>query len=343
MFRRLVSFLLVFIFIMQGLFLGTEAQIGSFKGKLLGDTLTIRLFGEEVSSAIALKIQLSFSDPDVAHLASTQPKFEASGARELLTEADSEKNIISVIWDGDITNNEAKITAMLAPGTKSGRTNILVTKVEKAGGVDITDKIVFLVNPQGVAAFELKDSNVLGNISILDPGELTSPGRAAIAFRAEKNTANVIANLNNSPVDFVAGDTGVAIVNLPEEGGNLPLKLSVNFGSYTETVNLGVINISPPAPPRGSPHIRRAVAYNDSLKRLRIEGERFGVVRFGKENTKITLIPQSQSVSRFSLLPRLARVHLSTSQCIPEGSYINISHPAGTASKKITVVGNCED
>ena len=246
------------------------------------------------------------------------------------------------MWDGDITNNEAKITAMLTPGTKSGRTNISVIKVEKAGGVDISDSIAFLVNPKGVAAFELKDSNVLGNISILDPGDLTSPGRAAIAFRTEKNSTNIFANLNGSPVDFVDSDVGVAIVDLPEGGGNLPLKLNVTFGSYKETVNLGVINVQEPTPPGKGPHIRHAVAYNDALKKLRIEGERFGVVRFGKENTKITIVPQSQSASRFSLLPRLARVRLGSNICIPAGSYVNITHPAGTAAKKINVVGECD-
>lgn len=342
MFKRLVSVLLVLVLCSFNSFNSADAQIGSFKGKLLGDTLTIRLFGEDVTSAIALKIQLSFSDPDVAHLDLASPKFEANGARELITEADPDTNTITVVWDGDITNNEAKITAMLAPGTKSGRTNISITKVEKAGGVDITDSIVFLVNPKGVAAFELKDSNVLGNISILDPGDLTGPGRAAIAFRTEKDTSGVIASLNGSPVDFVGSDVGVAIVNLPEDGGNLPLKLNVNSSGYKETVNLGVVSVLAPTPPGNGPHIRRAVAYNESLKKLRIEGDRFGVVRFGKENTKITIIPQSQSASRFSLLPRLARVRLGSTQCIPEGSYVNISHPAGTAAKKIQVLGQCD-
>ena len=125
-------------------------------------------------------------------------------------------------------------------------------------------------------------------------------------------------------------------------GGNLPLKLNVSSGNYKETVNLGVINVLASTPPGRGPYIRRAVAYNDVLKKLRIEGERFGVVRFGKENTKITIVPQSQSASRFSLLPRLARVRLSSNTCIPVGSYVNITHPAGTAAKKIDVVGNCD-
>lgn len=322
--------------------LGSFAQ-NQFRGKLSNDTFTIRIFGQPINLSPGLTVTLSFTDPEIARLDSSRPVFNALGATELITESNPGTNEVTVVWDGYITNNEAKIIAMLAPGTKAGATRIHVSKVQIAGGVDITDSIAYRIEGDSVYNFEVKDSVLLGNISLNEPQKLVAPGKAAISFSTEKPFNNVSVTLNGIPVELVKSNIGVALVNLPEHGGNIDLALKVVQGSFSETANIGELVVAPPANEGRKPFIYNAVADNRLLPtKLSINGRRFGVRRFGEENTTVEVVPPKQSISNIDLKSRRARGEFNSS-CIPDGSYVNISTPAGTAVSKFVVVGNCSD
>lgn len=342
MIKRLVFLLLALFFVLSQILFSKASADHTFRGRLMKDTITIRLLGQAVNLGPALNVTLSFGDPEVARLDSSNPAFEGLGVNALLTQSYPESNMVSVVWDDYIVNNEVRIITKLVPLTKAGRTGIKVKKVETVGGRDITDSIVALVEPQEVVAIGIKDSNFLGNIDLIEQGELTAPGKAAVAFEVERiPQANVLTRLNGSQVDFIDDNTGVAIVDLPEDGGKLDLELEVSSSVTKEKVNIGTIDVLPSTGPGRRPHVRRAFADNNGTRKLRIEGRRFGVLRFGRDDTKIEVVPANQDRERINLWKRQARFRLSESECVQEGSYVNVSHPAGTDAKKIIVVGEC--
>ncbi len=105
------------------------------------DTFTINVSGNTLSSTTALNIMISISPSGSANL-DTSLTFKGTGATQLLTDVNQGTGTLSVVWNGTLTNNSATITGMLKPGTASGTPVLTITKIEKAGGIDITKEVV---------------------------------------------------------------------------------------------------------------------------------------------------------------------------------------------------------
>ena len=135
---------------------------------------------------------------------------------------------------------------------------------------------------------------------------------------------------------------GIATVDLPTNENTLNLNLSISKQNQSTTINLGSIKIDSGTSNIYPPYIRKAIAVNyPSYTDFQIDGKQFGVRRFGKENTSIQVVPTSTVITNNNLRRRLSRQQLVPTNCIPYGSYVNIAHPAGTTTKKITVIHSC--
>ena len=331
-----IVMLLAVIFILG--FLKARAEI---IGGLDKDTVNIKLYGHPINWGSALNIKLSVSNPNVANLSLESPTFNAQSANALLTSSDPSSGTVTVLWDGYIPNNEADIEVKLAPGTTKGLTNISVDKVELAGGFDITDKIVVRLDNSTVVNTAGKQVTPLGDFELIDPGTLVSPGRATISFDAQGIPANLVAKLNGEEVSFL-DMTGLAQVTLPHSGDELKLTLDVTSGNQNKLVNLGKVRIIENNGPKFPARISRVVAYNDTQgPKLRIRGRRFGVRMFGKENTIVKVVPQDVKMSSNKLKRFRGRGKITKANCVQKGSYVNVVHSAGTATKKIHVKGEC--
>ncbi len=312
-------------------------------GGLNNDTFKIKLYGGPINLAPAVNVKISFSNPNVVSLSSEPPGFYAFGVNKLLTSSDPDNNIISAVWDDVISNDEATIIFMLVPGSVKGFSSVKLEKVETAGGLDITDRIVSVLDKTSVintAGLVIAEA---GEFELLDPGKLISPGKAAIAFRIDNiKEKSISAKLNGKDVEFVNDKVGIATVDLPTNENTLNLNLSISKQNQSTTINLGSIKIDSGTSNIYPPYIRKAIAVNyPSYTDFQIDGKQFGVRRFGKENTSIQVVPTSTVITNNNLRRRLSRQQLVPTNCIPYGSYVNIAHPAGTTTKKITVIHSC--
>ena len=101
-------------------------------------TYTIVLKGSDLASTSALNITYSTSASDFTPGSSIT--FKGTGASLLLSNVDTSKKIISVVWSGAITDSTVTITGNLT-GNVNSSSAINVTKVEKSGGVNITSSV----------------------------------------------------------------------------------------------------------------------------------------------------------------------------------------------------------
>ena len=317
----------------------SKAQPGE---SLSTDTITMRLFGTPINLTPALNIKVSFTSPDVVNLSNEPPSFQALGASELLTSSDPDSQTISVIWDGTITNNEAKITFMLEPGRVKGLTAIMIDSVETAGGRDITGSIVVLLDKQNIVNSIGTVATSFGDFTLVKPEKLIAPGRAAVIFRAENIKDGLSALLNGSSVEFTEDGFGVGIVDLPESGGKLNLTLGLLLAGRSEKINLGTVNIERPGGIGLPPRIDKVLGFNTlGGPKLQIKGRQFGVKRFGRDGVTVEILPSEQVLKNRYLESRSTKGTLRQTRCIKEGAYVNISHEAGTDAKKVTVLGEC--
>lgn len=100
---------------------------------------TITLTGSELNSTSGLNITYALS-PSSSFQLDTGISFQASGATLLLSNIDVTRNLISIVWSGNITNGVLVLNGKLA-GSPTNSSNISIIKIEKAGGGDITNLI----------------------------------------------------------------------------------------------------------------------------------------------------------------------------------------------------------
>ncbi len=309
---------------------------------LSNNTFKITLYGTPINLAPAFNIQLSFSNPEVASLSTEPPEFKALNVHQLITASNPDTNTISAVWDDMIPNNEATITFMLTPGTTKGFSTIKIDKVETARGLDITDSIISVIENPNVINTAGITTTRFGEFTLLDPGKLTSPGKAAIAFRAKNIPGDVKVTLNGEKVDFINNELGIAVISLLPDNDQLNLNLSILQEDQSTTINLGKLKVDKGTSELYPPHIRQATAINHlNYTDFKIEGKQFGVKRFGKDGTSIQIVPGALPITNDHLRSRRTRQLLNPTDCIPYGSYVNLSHSAGTTTKKISVVNPC--
>ena len=128
---------------------GTISSTSSSTGGLSSDTFDITLMSSTLNSTTALNVYVSFSPQSVA-LLDKDITFYGNGIEQLLTDVDTIKNILTVVWMGALTDDTAHIAGMLKPGTLSGSTSISVNKIEAVGGIDITNKVTTTISPTSI-------------------------------------------------------------------------------------------------------------------------------------------------------------------------------------------------
>ncbi len=329
------------IFLNTGFFYCLKAHAEIFDG-LSNNTFKITLYGTPINLAPAVNIQLSFSNPEVASLSTEPPEFKALNVHQLITASNPDTNTLSAVWDDMIPNNEATITFMLTPGTAKGFSTIKIDKVETARGLDITNSIISVIENPNIINTAGIITTGFGEFTLLDPGKLISPGKAAIAFRVKNIPGNIKATLNGEDVNFIDNELGIAVINLLSDNDQLDLNLSILEEDQSTTINLGKVKVDKGTSGLYPPHIRKATAINHlNYTDFEIEGRQFGVKRFGKDGTNIQIVPGARPITNDHLRSRRTRQLLNPTDCIPYGSYVNLSHSAGTTTKKISVVNHC--
>ena len=305
----------------------STSSTGGAGGMLSSDTLTITINGQSVNQTSALNVTVAFSDPTVAQL-DTGVTFMGTGAAQLLTDVNATTGVLTAVWSGNITDGVATITGMLKPGTMGGTSMISVTKVEAAGGTDITGSVVATVNPTSVT----NSSPTAGSFALIGPDSAVGPGKVAVAISGLKTSG---VKLNGAVVDFVSGTVGIAEVTLPSAAGSVDLK--VTSGGMTTSIGTLTVTAGNGTKP---PKVNSARAQNNSTSTiLRILGQ-----RFPKDTTSVEIVPTDHATSSpITVKGKVVKAVYSHAECLPNGSYVNVTTPGGTASKKIKVKGSCSN
>ncbi|MBI1858570.1 MAG: hypothetical protein HYR97_05600 [Candidatus Melainabacteria bacterium] len=312
----------------------SSSSTSGVPGNLDNDTLTVTITGDAVNTANALNVTIAFGDSSIAQLASANPTFMGTGATQLLTAADSATGVLTAVWDGTVTDNAVTLTAMLAAGAMAGTTSIGVAKVEAAGGVDITGSVVAQVSPESVTNGAAVAGDC-GSFALLAPTSVTGPGEAAVGFSVSNAGSGLSGTLNGSMVDFSGDGAGVAIVDLPSSG-DLDLSLSVSCVGASDTIALGSIMVN--AGDGGkAPTVRRATAKNKSAKTT--------LTVFGKKlkGASFDIVPTDKTATAEKVGGKRIKATFDPAECIPDGSFVNVSTPSGTDAKAIKVMGACSN
>lgn len=302
----------------------TSSTSSTGGGALDKSTITVTVNGTAVNQTNALNVTVSFSDSSVAKLTSDNPTFMGTGATQLLSASDPTTSVLTAVWTGTISNGIATIVGMLAAGTMAGTTMIGVTKVEAAGGTDITGSVVATVDPTSVT----NGAGAAGVFVLIGPEEVTGPGKAAIAISGSAMSAT----LNGKKVDFVKSNVGIAIVDVPAMGS-----LSLSLTADGVMSDLGSVSVT--AGTGKAPKVNSASATNKSSgTKLVVTGK-----KFSKTDTTVEIVPTDRSASSTTVKGAAIKASYASSECIPNGSYVNVSTPGGTSAKKIKVHGSCSN
>ncbi|MBI3591299.1 MAG: hypothetical protein HY094_08000 [Candidatus Melainabacteria bacterium] len=301
-------------------------------GKLSTDTITVTINGAPVDATNALNVTLAFSDAGVVSL-DTGVTFMGTGATQLLTDVDTTKNVLTAVWNNNTTDGKAVLTAMLKAGSMAGTTMISVSKVEAAGGTDITSNVVATVDPSSVT--NSAGTSLVGTFGLVAPDSVTGPGKVAVAFTADGTPSSFSATLNGSKVEFFdMSSVGVAIVNIPSSG-DLTLMLAVTASGMTTSVDLGTISVD-----QGSgkkPSVNSASASNKSSgTNLIVTGKKL-------KDATIEIVPTDRTATSTTAKGANIKATYDSSECIPSGSFVNVSTAGGTAAKKIKAHGSCSN
>ena len=185
------------------------------------DTYTITLTNKSGkislnSPTTALNIKVAPGGQDVSGL-NTGVSLKATGATALLTNVDSIANIITVVWSGGISDGKAIITGKLKQGNTIAP-NFLVTKVEKDGGLNITDDLNITVN---LSSSELPSSSSSSSGSSVSSSSssgstaiLSSSGGSTIMSSSEPSITL------SGPEEFVVKRPGLNTFKLKVKGAN---------------------------------------------------------------------------------------------------------------------------
>lgn len=126
-------FLLVLIIAISGV-IGLSAN-----SQTTTSTYTIVLSGGDLKTTSGVNISYVLS-PSSGFQLDSGVTFKANGASLLLSNVDTTKNIISLVWSGTITDGVITITGKLT-GSPTASSAISISKVEKGGGVNITSAV----------------------------------------------------------------------------------------------------------------------------------------------------------------------------------------------------------
>ena len=314
----------------------TSSTSSTGGGALDKDTFTIMVTGEAVKQTSALNVTVAFGDSSIVQL-DTGATVSGSGISSLLTDVNTTTNVLSAVWSGTSTDGTVTLTGKLKPGTMGGTTTIGVAKVEAAGSTDITSSVAVTIDPTSVTNGSGSSSSGVGSFSLIGPTSATGPGKVAVSFSATGAPSNLTATLNGSKVEFNSAKTvGTAIVDI-SSGTSVALSLAASSSGTSSTVNLGSIAVTQGTGKKVS--VKTASANNKSAStKLSVTG-----MGYVKDATTVTVVPTNRTATTTSVMGASIKATYPSSECIPSGSYVNVSTAAGTAAKKIKVRGACSN
>lgn len=299
-------------------------------GMLSADTVTITINGQALSATNAVNVTLAFGTNGVATVDTASPTFMGTGASQLLTSING--NVVTAVWDGAVTDNQVVLTAMLKAGSVSGSTTVSVSKVEVAGGTDVTDSVAATVNPPTVTNSGSGGSSTSsGSFVLLGPTTVTGPGKAAIAFSASGLKKGSVVKLNGMTVKlFDNNSVGIGIVKFTG-AGSVPLTLKVGKSE----VNLGTLTVT--AGSGTAPKVKSASARNSSsLTKLKVKGSNLS-------GATVTIVPTDRSATSTDATDKVINAEYSSDECIPNGSFVNVTTTGGTSAKRVSTKGSCSN
>lgn len=309
----------------------TSSTTGGPGGQLSADTFTVTIDGESVATTNALNVTVTFSDPSVVSL-DTGVTFMGTGATQLLTDVNVTTGVLTVVWDGTITDNRAVLTGMLKAGSTAGTSTITVGKVEASGGNDISGAVAVTVDPD-----EVTNSSTTGpgpggaTFELFGPNAVTGPGKAAFAIKVTGGSGSLSATVNGKAVDFIGSDAGVVVLDLPSSGS-----LDLTLTSGGTDVDLGSVTVN--AGSGKAPSIKRANATNKKKSsKLVVNGKNL-------KGASATVIPAASDRTATKTNNKKANAFVAkfpADECVPNGSYVNVSTAGGADAKKIKVKGSC--
>ena len=309
---------------------------GGAAGMLSADSITVAVTGDAIKGTTAVNVTVAISDKTVADLDSATPTFMGNGATQLLTDIKTDTGVLTAVWSGSITDGVANITAMLKAGSMAGDTMISVTKVEVAGGTDVTSSIATTVTPStvtnstGVSSSSGGTTTSSGGVSpasysLLTPKSVTGPGKVAVAISGPKASK---VTLNGKKVDFVGSNTGVAIISVTTTDADLQLSvdgMASSIGTLMVTAGTGK-----------APKVTSASANSKSSgTTLTIKGKNL-------TDATVSTVPSDRE-STVTAKASSVKATFAASDCIGKGSYINVSTAAGTAAAKVNTRGTCSN
>jgi len=310
-------------------------------GALTPDTFTIMITGEAIKQTSALNVTVAFGDSSIATLDTAGITVTGTGISQLLIDASASTNVISAVWSGTSTDGSVTISGMLKPGTMGGTTTFGVAKVEASGGTDISANVATVVDPTSItngSSSGGSSSSGVGSFALVAPSSVTGPGKAAVAFSATGVATGTTATLNGAKVTFAdSNSVGTAIVDVPDSG-SLDLSLVVMSGGSSTTVDLGSVTVT--AGDGGkAPKISGATARNSSAAtKLTVKGSKFVT-----DVTTAVIIPTNKTATTTTVTGMSVKATYDVADCIPKGSFVNVSTPSGTAAKKLKVKGTCSN
>ena len=177
------------------------------------DTYTITLTNKDGKTSLnsptsALNIKVAPGGQGVSGL-DTGVSLKATGATALLTNVDTTTNVITVVWSGGISDGKAIITGKLKQGNAVAP-NFTVTKVEKDGGVDITNDLNITIN--------LSSSTASGSSSSSSGGTTTSSSSGGTTTSSSGGSKPSITL--SGPEQFIVKRPGINTFKLKAKGTN---------------------------------------------------------------------------------------------------------------------------
>lgn len=212
--------------------------------------------------------------------------------------------------------------------------------LDMLGGAEIVGATA-TANVNSITVSENPTPTSLGTIMLIGTNTtIVGPGKVAVAFSFTEHPDNVTAKINGSEVDFVSNNIGVAIIDIPASTPvnlNLVVKLS---DSSEESATVGNIEVSQNTAHGKPPKINSVTVQNKKAgSRLVLAGK-----RLSKTDTAIAIIPTNwETQTDPVVMGAVLKATFDVDNCIPKGSYINLSTLTGTTAKKIKVHGGCKN
>ena len=141
-----ILFILISFFVLNSLFcLKSFSQDESFvDNQVVFDSYSINLSGDALNTVTAINITTSVAGN------STKLKpgvtFKANGASHILSDFNPSTGVISLVWSGNITDGKLTVSGKINP--VSVLPQLTITRVEGAGGKDITGEVTALIKAE---------------------------------------------------------------------------------------------------------------------------------------------------------------------------------------------------